>query len=136
MVKLIMGSKGTGKTKTLVELVKKAVAEDKGSVVCIEKDKNLTYDVPYTARLVHASDYKFGTVDFFRGFICGLHSANYDITDIFIDNFFKMFDNADEEVIAGLLDELNEFGEKEGIRFTISASGDPEKVCDSIKKYL
>lgn len=136
MVKLIMGPKGTGKTKSLVEQVKKAVLEEQGSVVCLEKDKNLTYDIPYTARLIHASDYKFGSVDFFRGFISGLHSANYDITHIFIDNFLKMFDNTDMDAIASLLDELDEFGEKEGIKFTISATADPEKVGDKFKKYL
>jgi ABC-type branched-subunit amino acid transport system ATPase component len=87
MVKLIMGPKGTGKTKALVELVKKAVEEESGSVVCLEKDKNLTYDVPYTARLIHASDYNFGSFEFFRGFISGLHAANYDITHVFIDIF-------------------------------------------------
>ena len=56
MVKLIMGLKGSGKTKTLVDLVRKAVDEEHGCVVCIEKDKNLTYDIPYTARLIHASE--------------------------------------------------------------------------------
>lgn len=136
MVKLIMGPKGTGKTKSLVELVKKAVQEENGSVVCLEKDKNLTYDVPYTARLIHATDYKFGTIDFFRGFICGLHAANYDISHVFIDNFFKMFDGQNMNSLAGLLEELDAFGEKEGIKFTISATGDPSSVGDDIKKYL
>ncbi len=136
MVKLIMGLKGSGKTKSLVELVKKAVDEEHGSVVCIEKDKNLTYDIPYTARLIHASDYKFGTIEFFMGFISGLHAANYDITHIFIDNFLKMLDETDMDIIASLLEEISAFGEKEGIRFTISATGDPDSVGENISKYF
>ncbi len=136
MVKLIMGPKGTGKTKSLVELVKKAVQEENGSVVCIEKDKNLTYDVPYTVRLVHASDYEFGTFEFFKGFISGLHAANYDITHVFIDNFFKMFAETNMDKLALLLDELNTFGEKEGIKFTISATADPSAVSGNVSKYL
>ena len=135
MVYLILGLKGSGKTKSLVERVKHAVEEENGSVVCIEKDKNLTYDIPYTVRLVHASDYKFSSIEFFKGFISGLHAANYDISHVFIDNFLKMFDETDMDKIADLLDELDAFGEKEGIKFTISATVDPETVGERIKKY-
>lgn len=130
-----MGLKGSGKTKSLVERVKHAVEEENGSVVCIEKDKNLTYDIPYTVRLVHASDYKFGSIDFFKGFISGLHAANYDISHVFIDNFLKMFEETDMDKVADLLDELDAFGEKEGIKFTISATADPAAVGERIKKY-
>lgn len=136
MVKLIMGLKGSGKTKSLVELVKHAVEVENGCVVCIEKDKNLTYDIPYTVRLIHASDYKFDSIDFFRGFISGLHAANYDITHVFIDNFLKMLNETDMDKVAQLLDELNSLGEKENIRFTISATGDPNTVGENIKKYF
>ena len=69
MVKLIVGLKGTGKTKALVEQVKKAVNEESGSVICLEKERNLTYDIPYTGRLIHISDYAFGPPEFFRGFV-------------------------------------------------------------------
>ena len=135
MVHLIMGLKGSGKTKSLVERVKHAVEEENGSVVCIEKDKNLTYDIPYTVRLVHASDYNFSSIEFFKGFIRGLHAAHYDISHVFIDNFLKMFNETDMDKVADLLDELDAFGEKEGIKFTISATVDPATVGDRIKKY-
>ena len=136
MVKLIVGPKGTGKTKSLVEKVKYAVDEENGCVVCLEKDKNLTYDIPYTVRLIHASDYEFGSVDFFMGFISGLHAANYDITHIFIDNFFKMFKDPDLEKMEDILAELEAFGVKENIKFTICATADPATVGDRIKRYL
>ena len=137
MVKLIMGPKGTGKTKALVELVKQAAEQESGSVICLEKDKNLTFDVPYTARLIHASDYSFGSFEFFKGFISGLHAANYDITQVFIDNLLKMFDeDIDIDTLAKILDALDAFGEKEGIKFTVTATGDPAECGDNIKKYL
>ena len=135
MVKLIVGPKGTGKTKSLVELVKHAVNEENGSVVCLETKNNLTYDIPYTVRLIHVNDYDFGTVEFFKGFISGLHAANYDITHVFIDSLFKMFDEPDMDTVAKLLDDLDAFGKKENIKFTITATADPEKLSDSIKKY-
>lgn len=137
MVKLIMGPKGTGKTKALVELVKQAAEQENGSVICIEKDKNLTYDVPYTARLIHASDYNFGSFEFFKGFISGLHAANYDISHVFIDNLYKMFDEeVNLDTLKKILDGLDQFGEKEGITFTVTASGDPASAGDDIKKFL
>ena len=136
MVNLIMGLKGSGKTKRLVELVTRAIAEEEGNVVCIEKDKNLTFDIPYTCRLIHATDYGFGTYKFFKGFISGLYAGNYDITHIFIDNFFKMFDEVDLEETAELLEWLDKFGEENSVKFTISATAQTSDVGENITKYL
>lgn len=136
MVKLIMGLKGSGKTKTLVELVRKAANEEHGDIICIEKDKNLTYDIPYTIRLIHASDYNIGSFEFLRGFISGLYAGNYDITHIFIDNFFKMIDDTSNEAVEGILAWLDAFSEKENVKFTISATKDQADVTDAIRKYF
>ena len=136
MVKLIMGLKGSGKTKLLVNLVKKAVEEENGAVICIEKDKNLTYDIPYTARLIQAGEYGILTNDLLRGFISGLHAGNYDICHIFIDNFYKMLNDHSEETVADFLDWLDKFSSSENVNFTISATADPESASDRIKKYF
>lgn len=136
MVKLIMGLKGSGKTKLLVNLVKRAVEEENGAVICIEKDKNLTYDIPYTARLIHAGEYGIVTNDLLRGFISGLHAGNYDICHVFIDNFYKMLNDHSEETVADFLDWLDKFSVSENVNFTISATADPETVGERIKKYF
>ena len=136
MVKLIMGLKGSGKTKRLVDLVKKAVEEENGDVICLEKKKDLTYDIPYQARLIHASDYQFDNNDFFRGFISGLHAGNYDITHVFIDNFFKIIDASDLSKAEEMLSWLDRFSEEQGIKFTISATADPDTVSEEIRKYM
>ena len=136
MVKLIMGLKGSGKTKTLVDLVAKAVTEESGDVVCIEKDKNLTYDIPHTARLINASEYGINTNSLLRGFICGLHAGNYDITHVFIDNFYKLLDDSSIEVVADFLDWLDEFSKTNSISFTITATDDAENAPDRIKRYF
>jgi len=135
MVKLIMGLKGSGKTKTLVDLVKQAVEVESGSVVCIERNNALTYDIPYTVRLINGGDYGINTFELMKGFLCGLHAGNYDITHIFIDNFFKMVED-DNEKIAAFLEWLEAFSVKENVKFTISASKDPNEVPDSIKKFF
>ena len=136
MVKLIMGLKGSGKTKKLVELVKEAVESETGSVVCIEKDKNLTYDIPYTARLIHASEYGIETNELLRGFISGLHAGNYDITHVFIDNFYKMLSDTSNEAVEALLDWMENFSVRESVKFTISATAEPDSVTDGIRKYF
>lgn len=131
-----MGLKGSGKTKRLVDLVREAVALDNGYVVCIEKEKKLTYDIPYQARLIEAGQYDIGSYEFIRGFICGLHSGNYDITHVFVDNFYKIVCNKDPIAFGEFLDWLNNFSERENIEFVISVSGDPETVGEKIKKYM
>ena len=138
MVQLIMGLKGSGKTKRLVEMVATAVREESGSVVCIEKDKKLTYDIPYQARLIYACDYAYamGSYDFFKGFLIGLHAGNYDITHVFIDNFYKMLSDKSNEAVAKMLDSLAAFSEREHMNFTLFASADPETVSDEIRKYF
>ena len=136
MVKIIMGPKGTGKTKALVELVKKAVEEEHGDVVCIEKDKNLTYDIPYTARLIHAAEYGISSNELLRGFISGLHAGNYDITHVFIDNFYKILSDTSDETVADFLDWLDDFSKKDNVDFTISATADPTAVSERIRKFF
>lgn len=136
MINLIVGPKGSGKTKELVDLVVKAVEEEHGDVVCIEKDRNLTFDIPYQARLIYASDYNIGTFEFMKGFISGLRAGNYDITHIFIDNFHKLFSEESADEASSFLDWVSEFGEKEEVRFTISITADPDDLKPEIKKYL
>ncbi|MBS7365272.1 MAG: hypothetical protein Q4C93_02180 [Clostridia bacterium] len=136
MVKLILGLKGSGKTKKLVDLVREAVKMENGDVVCIEKEKKLTYDIPYQARLIEAGSYDTGSYEFIKGFICGLHSGNYDITHVFVDNFYKIVSNKDPVVFGEFLDWLEDFSEKEKIEFVISVTMDPDTVGDAIKKYM
>lgn len=136
MVRLIMGLKGTGKTKTLVELVHKAVEEEHGDVICIEKDKVLTYDIPYQARLVHASQYGINSPELMRGFVSGLSAGNFDITHVFIDNLYKIIGEVDAAGLADLLAWLEKFGELEGITFTVTVSADPAQYDESVTKYL
>ena len=135
MVQLVMGLKGSGKTKRLIEMVNAALQEETGSVVVIEKDKKLTFDIPYQARLVFASDYSIGTVEFFKGLLSGLHAGNYDITHIFIDNFVKMMPGVTEQDIEEFLSWLEAFSNKENVNFTVSMTLNPDEVSEKIKSY-
>ena len=128
MVQLIIGLKGSGKTKKLVDMVRDAVNEETGDVVCIEKERKLTFDIPYQARLIDASAYDIGSYEFLRGLICGVHAGNYDITHFFIDNFYKLVNDKSPEALETFLTWLDKFSEQEKISFIISISADPDTV--------
>ena len=88
MVKLIMGLKGSGKTKKLIASINEVLAEASGDVVCIEYGKKLTYDINYRVRLVDSQEYAVGNSDMLKGFLSGLHAGNFDITHVYIDNLY------------------------------------------------
>ena len=136
MVSIIMGLKGSGKTKKLVELVREAVNEETGDVVCIEKERKLTYDIPYQARLIDAGVYDIGSYEFLKGLICGVHAGNYDITHFFVDNFYKLVNDKSVDTLVSFLTWLDAFSNAENISFVISISADPAAMPESVTKYM
>lgn len=136
MVKIIMGLKGSGKTKRLVDMVREAVNADHGDVVCIEKDKKLTYDIPYRARLIDAGEYGIGTYAFLQGFISGLHAGNYDITHIFIDNFYKLVGDKSVDSLDRFVTWLDAFSAAQNVEFVLSVSSELENATETIRAHV
>ncbi|MCL2569312.1 MAG: hypothetical protein FWE12_07815 [Oscillospiraceae bacterium] len=136
MVKLIMGPKGSGKTKLMIELVKEAIAAERGDVVCLEKGAKLMYDIPHKARLISISQYDFGSYAFLKGFLSGLNASNYDVSAVFIEALHKFVDTTQEAELEALLAWMMEFSEKTGIAFTITYAADPALASEGIKKFL
>lgn len=135
MVKIIMGLKGTGKTKTLIENVNNAVEEDHGSVICIEKGSKLMYDISHKARLISAEENHIDNYEKFFGFVSGIIAGNFDITHIFIDSITKICGKNEN------MDDLLNFVESikpitENINMVITVSYDIEKAPDAVKKYF
>ena len=133
MVKVIMGLKGEGKTKKLIDLVKTAIDTESGDVVVIEGNAELTYDIPYRARLVQMSESGY---EFLKGYISGLHSGNYDITHIFVDALLKLAGDKDLAKAEEFLNWAEAFGEKENVKFTITISADSALATEGIKKFF
>jgi len=136
MVKVIMGLKGSGKTKQLIELVDEAVKSEQGDIVYIEKSSKLIHDIPLKVRLVDASQYDFTGYEFIKGFINGLYSANYDITHIFIDSILKIINKEYDSDTDEFLKWCEKFGKSENIKFTITVSTDVSKASPAIEKYF
>ena len=137
MVRVIMGKKGSGKTKQMIELINSAVHSENGNVVCIERGPKLTYDIHYKIRLVEASHYDMSNFDFLKGFISGLYAGNYDITHVFIDSLTKIVSSdASDHAVEEFLDWLNSFSEKNNIKFTVTISADEDTATEGMKQYI
>ena len=132
MIKLFIGAKGSGKTKTLIELVNNAVATSNGSVVCIEKGDKLKLDITYKARLIDTD--AFGVTDAVSlyGFIAGILASNSDITDLFIDSSLKICCNdvASFETMLKKLECITK-----DVNLVMTASIAVEDCPDAIKAY-
>ncbi len=137
MVRVIMGVKGTGKTKQMIEMINSAVHSENGNVVCIERGPKLTYDIHYKIRLVEASHYDMSGYEFLKGFISGLYAGNYDITHVFIDSLTKIVGVKDlDHTTEEFLDWLSSFSEKNNIKFTVTISADASLATEGVKKYF
>ncbi len=136
MLKLIIGVKGTGKTKTLINMVNTAVESTGGDVVCIEKGSKLRYDVKYRARLVNTEEYFITDAQSLYGFIAGVFASNHDVTDLFIDSALKICQN-DVVAFDAFLEEVNTLAEKVGgVNVVMTSSIPAEEASDIVKKYL
>ena len=135
MIHVIMGLKGSGKTKKLIDGINAAVAQASGDVVCIEYGKKLTYDVTYKVRLVDSQEYGIRSVEMLKGFVSGMHAGNFDITHVFIDNLYKTI-GADlasaEEFIAWAA----KFAADKSMEITVALSEDPANASEAMKQYL
>ena len=136
MIRVIVGKKGSGKTKQVIEMINSAVDTEHGNVVCIEKGEKLMLDISHKIRLVEASEYDIADYTAMKGFISGLYAGNYDITHIFIDSLTKIIGRECDFETEKFLDWLNNFSQKNGIKFTITISDEESLVSEGIKKYF
>ena len=135
MVELLIGKKGTGKTKALIEKVNNALTVAKGNVVFISNDTNRNiFDVKSKARMADTSEFEIKSYDVFLGFIRGIVSRDFDITNIFVDGIFKIVGSDNLDGFESFLNRLETMSQKFEITFVISVSIDAETAPDYIKK--
>ncbi len=132
MVKLIIGKKGTGKTKKLISLANDAVAASNGNVVVIEKGSKLTYDVTHKARLIDTEQYGINGFDMFYGFLSGLCAGNYDVTDVLVDSTLKI-GGQDFGEFAAFVEKVNTLAAKAETHFTFLVSADESELPKSLE---
>ena len=135
MLKLMIGVKGTGKTKTLIEKVHAAATASKGDVVCIEKGTQLRFDLTSKVRLIDTEEYLVHDAEALYGFIAGILASNYDVTDLFVDNTLKIC-NGNVAAFEVLLTDLAELLKKHDVNVFMTASIPVEEATATIKNYL
>ena len=131
MITLIVGKKGSGKTKKLIERASQAVKSTNGNVIVIEKGSKLTYDLPHEARLVDTDAYKVTGADAFFGFVSGICAGDYDVTDIFIDSTLKII-GQDMNVFKSFAEKLNMLAESSNVKMTLLVSADASELPEGM----
>ena len=131
MVELIVGKKGKGKTKVLLDRVNGAVKEANGSIVYLDKSTKHMYELNNKVRLIDVSSYPLKNADEFVGFICGIISQDHDLEQIYLDSFLKV-SKLEEKDITGTLEQLDEIGKQFNVTFVISVSLDKEEIPEAL----
>ena len=135
MVELIVGKKGKGKTKVLLDRVNGAVKEANGSIVYLDKSTKHMYELNNKVRLIDVSSYPLKNAGEFVGFICGIISQDHDLEQIYLDSFLKVSKLEDADV-TDTLDQLDKIGEKYGISIVVSISLDKEEIPEALQDKI
>lgn len=134
MIKLIVGIKGTGKTKQLIDLANKAIETTKGAVICVEKGNKLMHEIKYQGRLVDVDEYAVTDAHMLYGFVCGMIASNSDITDLFIDSALKICADDMAEFIK-FVKHAGALAEKSGVNIVITSSIPVEELPTELEGY-
>ncbi len=132
MITLIVGAKGEGKTKKLLEIAQNAIEKSNGNVIVIEKGSKLTYDIPHQARLIDVDNYQVSGFDSFYGFLSGVCAANYDVTDIIVESTFKICGN-DFNQLEIFIKKLDKISTESNVNIFLSVSADKNEIPENIK---
>ena len=135
MIQVIMGLKGSGKTKRLIQSINETIANATGDVVCIEYGQKLTYDVNYRVRLVDSKEYGITNADMLKGLLSGLHAGNFDITNVYIDNLYKTI-GTDRAAGEAFILWCAAFAEANNMNITVTVSDDAALASEEVKPFL
>lgn len=128
MVKLLIGHKGSGKTKKMIDLANESVETSKGSIVFVNKNTRLIYDLDYKIRVICMEDFPHITnEDEYIGFIFGIMSGDNDIETIFLDGIMRHRDFA-LEVLPSFIEKLKIVSKESAINFVVSVSAELEEM--------
>lgn len=135
MITLLIGKKGSGKTKKLIELANAAVESSKGNVVVIEKGLKLTYDISHQARLIDVDAYSISGLDAMVGFVSGICAGNYDVTDILIDSTLKII-GSEAQDLESLVKSFEALSKSANTNIVLSVSAAEEDIPAALSEYI
>ncbi|MBQ4220014.1 MAG: twitching motility protein PilT [Butyrivibrio sp.] len=135
MVQLIVGKKGKGKTKCLLDKVNTEVKNVLGSIAFLDKSTKHMYELNNKIRLIVVSEFMIENSDEFIGFVSGIISQDHDLQQMYFDSFLKI-SCLEGKDISGTIDKLEKLGEKFNIDFVLSLSMDESELPESVKSNV
>lgn len=135
MIRIILDKEGTGKTRKLIEQANRASIEDGGDIVYIDDNKRHMYELSHKVRFIDTSEFTISDFCVFHGFICGIISENFDISQIYIDDTFKIVKDSMDS-FEKFLKDIDQLSKKFNISFTLTLNGDPNAPPEFIKEYI
>lgn len=136
MVQLILGKKGKGKTKIILDMVNKEVNDAKGSIVYLDKSIGHMYELNNKVRLINVLDYEIANADEFIGFIRGIVSQDHDLEQIYFDSFLKIAQLEASDRIEEVVAELDQISDKYGFKIVASVSLDEAELPEALKSKV
>lgn len=136
MVKFIVGAKGEGKTKKLIEMANSIAKETDGHLVFIDNNKSHIYDLHYDIRFVQMESFHLSNYREFIGFICGVLSQDSDIKEIFVDGIKDIIKTFDDEALVKLISKLENLSLEHSVNFIIGLNCDQNKIPEEVKNLL
>ena len=135
MLKLIIGLKGSGKTKQLIDLANHAVEVSPGHVVCVEKSNKLIFDVNHRVRLVDSEAYSVSNAEELYGLVCGILATNYDVKDLFLDSALKICGD-DVAAWVEFIGKLDRLCRKFEVQCVVTSSIDQADLPKVLEQYV
>lgn len=135
MIQLIIGEKGKGKTKVLLDKANKEIKNVNGNIVYLDKSAQHMYELNNKVRLIDVTGFPVSNSDEFLGFICGIISQDHDLEQMYLDSFLKIA-HLDEATAAPALDKLAKISEQYDVNFIISISLTKEQLPESMKDSI
>lgn len=138
MVQLIVGNKGKGKTKIILEQANTAVKDSNGTIVYLDKSSKHMYELNNKIRLIDVSRFPIRNSDEFNGFICGIISQDHDLDQIFLDGFLKIaaIPEDNNDALLACVMELQKISELFSVTIIISLSKDSEDLPEALRQFV
>ncbi|MBE5948096.1 MAG: twitching motility protein PilT [Lachnospiraceae bacterium] len=136
MVQIIVGKKGKGKTKYLLDKVNEDVQKSSGSIVYLDKSTKHMFELNNKIRLINVKDYLVESADGFLGFICGIISQDHDLERMYLDSFLTLACVNEPAAVSGIVKDLHKISDNFKVDFVISVSLDESELPEEIKSNV
>ena len=136
MIQLIVGEKGKGKTKHLLEKVNASAKTSNGNIVYLDKNSKHMYELNNKIRLINASEYPISSEDEFVGFVCGIVSQDHDLEQVYFDSFMDVAYIKDRTKVEDIVKKLNKISDQFKVDFIISVSLDASELSEYMQSKV